>query len=297
MRQIVHFRKRFMYIVVVILSVFMMFAMGRTQVQAAVYTAETHSAGGIYVLENGERVDYVYVSGGRIDANIAVSGSNVYFVHSSSQSNLVTYNPVCTLYQKNMETGEYTSLKQLPADFFGYEVNCLYNGSIYLTGWNPSDNTALYRYYLSNKKLKQVANAGFGEKTGKYIVCESTMVHGCFVTYPILVYNTATGKKTLITKKAGGYSVYDGKVYYAETNNDPNRGMIDYTVKCYSPGSGKNVTVAKKVKAGFIGKITPQYVYSQIFSNSHRIYYRCSLQTKKNTKISKAAYERAVYNQ
>ncbi|MGN0355769.1 MAG: hypothetical protein ACI4EI_11960 [Muricoprocola sp.] len=83
----------------------------------------------------------------------------------------------------------------------------------------------------------------------------------------------------MITKKAGGYSVYDGKVYYAETSGDPNRGLVDYTVKCYTPGSGKNVKVAKNVKAGFIEKITPKYKYSQIFSNSHRIYYRYSLQS------------------
>lgn len=258
-------------------------------VSAASYSAVSDKESGIWVLKDGKKLTRISVRSSTVNTKIAVYGKDIYFTVESSafRSN---GNPYCYLYRKNMTTGEIFCLKELPGSFLGYDVEKVSDGSVYLTGWNPSDNTACYRYYISKKKLSRVASAGYGTQYKNYIVCESTMTHGSFVTYPIYVYNTKTGKKTCITKKAGAYTLNGKYVYYATTGGNPNTGAVRYQVKRYNLTTGKTNTVASNVKAYFIEKITPTYLYYSDYKYPKTRYYCYNMKNRKVTALSRTAY-------
>ena len=256
---------------------------------AASYKAVSDNSGGIRVTKNGKTVTRIKVSGGYVGTDIAVSGKNVYFV-VSSRTTRSNGNPYCYLYRKNISTNKVTRLKSLSGSYYGYNVENIYGGSIYITGWNPSDNTACYRYYISSGKLVKVASAGYGSQYKNYIVCESTQTHGSWVKYPIYVYNTKKGTKSGITKSAAAYTLNGKYVYYATTSGDPNRGAATYTIKRYDLTKKKTTTVAKNIKAYFIGKITPTYLYYFDYKYPKTTYYRCTLKTKQVITLSQSAY-------
>ncbi|MDY3249178.1 MAG: hypothetical protein SOX32_02380 [Candidatus Choladocola sp.] len=256
---------------------------------AASYKAVSDSSGGIRVTKNGKTVTKIQVSGGYVSTQIAVSGQNIYFVVSSrtSRSN---GNPYCYLYRKNISTGKVSRLKSLSGSYYGYDIETISGGSIYITGWNPSDNTACYRYYISSGKLSKVVSAGYGAQYKNYIVCESTKTHGSWVTYPIYVYNTKTGKKTCVTKSAAAYTLNGKYLYYATTGDYLNSGAITYTIRRYDVTTGKKSTIAKNIKAYHINKITPTYLYYADYKYPKTTYYRCTLKTKRVVTMSKSSY-------
>ena len=258
---------------------------------AATYKAVSDNESGIWVLKDGKKYTRISVRFSTVNTGIAVSGKDIYFTVSSA-SRRSNGNPYCYLYRKNMSTGEIFCLKELPGSFMGYDIDKIYSGSVYLTGWNPSSDTACYRYYISSKKLSKAVSAGYGGQYKNYIVCESTRTHGAFTLYPIYVYNTKTGKKTTVTKSAAAYTLSGKYLYYAYTGGNPYKGAVSYTVKRYNLTTGKTSTIASNIKAYFVEKVTSTYLYYSDYT--HAKYYRCNLKTRKVTALSRSAYLKSI---
>ena len=268
-------------------------------VRAADYEGERQDDGSVKVIntDTDDVIATLSLRLGHVNPQIAVSGKWIYFTGYVSNSDYTSSN---SLYAYNYKTKEQVHLKALPKDFERYDVNEVYSGSVYLTGWTGSDDTGLYRWYIKKKKLKEAAPDGYAMRYKKYIVCESTMVHGSYVTYPIYIYNTKTGKTVTAAEKVGAYSYKSGKLYIAQMPKFkyPESSRGKYKIVRYDIKANKKKTLKKSVKAYMIDKVTSKYIYHRkgVYQDGlYKIsYYRTTIKSGKQKKISFAKYSNAM---
>ncbi len=276
----------------------LLFVLLPASVHAAKYEGERLDDGSVNVVnaDTGEALATLSLRLGTVNTQIAVSGDWIYF--TGSVTNYTDYSVANSLYAYNYKTEEQLHLKALPAAFDSYDVNDVYGGSVYLTGWTGSDDTALYRWNLQKKTLKKVAEDGYALRYKRYIVCESTMVHGAFTLYPIYVYNTRTGKVVTAMKKVGGYGYKGGKLYIAQMPKEayPETKKAAYKIIQYDIATGAKKTLNRKVKAYLISKMTNKYIYHQgSDQETHTSYfYRTAIKTGKTVRLSKEKYFKAL---
>ena len=170
-------------------------------------------------------------------------------------------------------------------------MNDLYSGSLYLTGWNPSDNASCYRWYIKNKKLKKLAASSYAERYGKYILLDDTLTMGSFFLFHLRVYDTAKQKLTTLTSKCGGWSRSGSTIYFAQKTGG-NYNNYTYKIRSYSLSSRKYKTIKTGFKAFNVGKITSKYIYYT--TNGGGKCYRYTIKTKKKAAMSFTAYAKAV---
>ncbi len=213
-------------------------------------------------------------------AAAANSGSLIYFSGSFMPGVGKNAN---TLFSYHLKTKKLTKLKSLSAAFFEYDVNEVNNGKVYLSGWNPSDNMALYEYTISTGKIKKIAKSGYAKRYKQYIICDSTKVHGSYCMYPIYVYNTQTGKRVTVTKKAGAYRYSKGCLYVAIPGRFPSdTSKTSYKIIRYQIAKGISEVLNKKLMAYFVTDLTGKYVYHTNWKTK----YRQAIKTGKESVIS-----------
>ncbi len=268
--------------------------------RAADYEGERQDDGSVKVVntDTDDVIATLSLRLGTVNPKIAVGGSWIYFV--GEVTDYTDYSTANSLYAYNFKTKEQVQLKALPKDFDVYDVNEVYGGSVYLTGWTGSDDTGLYRWYIKKKKLKEAAPDGYAMRYKNYIVCESTMVHGSYVTYPIYIYNTKTGKTVTAAENTGAYSYKSGKLYIAQMPKFkyPESSRVKYKIIRYDIKANKKKTLKKSVKAYMIDKVTSKYIYHRKASYQDGLYkisyYRTTIKSGKQTKISFAKYSNAM---
>ena len=270
---------------------------GTVSAFAAEYEGTSNGDGTVTVKDTSSGSVYaeLQVSRAKVNPQLLVSKGKIYFT---------TYQPVsaysdetiCYLYSYDVKSGSYQNLKKLNEPYFEFDVSSLYSGSLYLSGWNPSDDAAGFRYYLKSGNLKKIAEGACAYRYRNYVVCETTMVHGSFVPYPLYVYNTKTGKAKTIFKNVAKYSASKKYLYIAKLKKltyDPGSGAT-YQIIRYNLLNGKKKILKKTFKGYWVNKITSKYVYHYKTSGDTTVYYRYSLKTGKNKKLSQAAYRKAV---
>ena len=149
-------------------------------------------------------------AGAHFDTKTAGNGNYVAF---SRYANGSSGKSKCTIYRYDVSNGKVASA-DLPSGFFSYDVDLYYGDSIYLTGWNPSDNAVGYRFYPEKVQMEKIADGGVEHQYKNWLVLDSTRVHGAFVPYKVYVYNINTKAVKTACKKAAAYTV-SGKYIYA----------------------------------------------------------------------------------
>ena len=266
--------------------------------RAADYEAERLDDGSVRVVnsDTDEVLATLSLRLGTVNQEIAVKGSLIYFTGYVNADNSYSN----SLYAYNYKTKKQVQLKALPSTFPFYDVNEVYDGSVYLTGWSPSDDTALYRWNIKKEKLTAAAEDGYAFRYKKYIVCDSRKVHGSFVTYPVHIYNTKTGKTVATAKNVAAYSYKKGKLYIAQMPKYkyPESSKAKYKIFRYDIKRGKKKTLKKKLKAYMIDMVTSKYVFHRKGTYKNGVYkstfYRTTIKTGKSKTMNLAQYTNAM---
>ena len=283
-----------------ILLAALLFVLPPGTVHATTYEGIRAEDGSVSVVNNdtGEEIAVLSLRLGTVSQDIAVDGDWIYF--TGSVTNYTDYSTANSFYAYNRKTKEQVFLKSLPTEFGNYDVNDVYDGWVYLTGWTGSDDSKLYRWNISGKKLETAAEDGYAYRYKKYIVCESTAVHGAFTTYPIFIYNTKTGKTVTAVTDAASYGINKGYLYIARMPKFkyPEKKKASYKIIRYKIASGKKKTLKKKVKAYMIGKVNTKYIYhrkSGSAANDYKdTFYRTVYKSGKTKQISMEKYYKAL---
>lgn len=286
-----------------------MFVMAGT-VSAAEYKVKVNSNGTATVTNksSGKKIATLKVDGKgeKIHEQLVVTTSYIYFTTTEDMGDSETE---CCLYRykRSDKSNEFLvnltlnlndpaiNVKQINA----FDVNYVYSGSVYLTGWSGSNFAHGYRYALSERKLTKIANGGCSYRFNQYIVCDDFMVHGDFSPAPVYVYNTRTGVTKTIAKQVAAYN-RSGKYVFAAVMRtvkyEPGRTGAKYDIIRYNLSTGGTVTLASNIKAYSVQKITGAYVYQlRYVEEAHtKAYYRYNMKTKKNVKITAAKFKSVV---
>ena len=274
-----------------ILMLFVIFTAfgGWNEAQAAQYTTKKEGPD-VLVYKDGELLASLFVRTGTINDNVAVKGNRIYcvlkpFVEELQQS-LLAY---------DLDTKEYSLLGYFPTDFFQYDIVKIYKGKIYINGWNPSDNNALFTWKISTGKLEKAVDAAYAKQYKQYMICEPSMTSGSWTPLPLYVYNAKTGKKVRLTKKMSGYSLNGKYLYYAVKRGAARYdNKMTFNIYRYNILSGAKKKLASGVEARYFGKITAKYVYWHTSDYPNDKFYRYNMRTKKRKEISESAYKEAV---
>lgn len=230
--------------------------------------------------------------GAHFDTRTAGNGNYVAFSRYASGS---SGKSKCTIYRYDVSNGKVASA-DLPSGFFSYDVDLYYGDSIYLTGWNPSDNAVGYRFYPEKVQMEKIADGGVEHQYKNWLVLDSTRVHGAFVPYKVYVYNINTKAVKTACKKAAAYTV-SGKYIYAavlkKNTYTPELGAT-YKIIRYDMVKGKTKTLVKTMKGYYVDRVTSKYVYSRKSKSGKTTYYRYSIKTKKTKRMSAGSYKKAA---
>ena len=264
---------------------------GRNEAHAARYTTKKEGVD-LHVYRDGAFLASLFVRTASINEHVAVKGDKIYCVSKPFVEEL---NQTLLVYDLN--TKKYAVLGYLPKDFYQYDIVKIYKGKIYLNGWNPSDNNALFTWKLSTGSLKKVVNAAFAQQYKQYMICEPSMTSGSWTPLPLYVYNAKSGKKVRLTKKMGGYSL-NGKYIYFAVKRGASRyeNKMTFNIYRYNIATGAKKKLASAVEARYIGKITSKYVYWKTVDYPDNTFYRYNMRTKKKKVLSESAYKKAVGN-
>ena len=260
----------------------------------SVYTAEYNYKTKTLTVTNrqGSYVASLYMKGYSLNNQIAADSSRTVIYFTTYYGDRGDY---CYLYQYNIPTRQYSLLAKLPNGYFSYDVKELYDGSLYLNGWNPSDNIAMFRYKLNDHSLQKIADVGYVDRYRQKIIMDVTYVMGSFSPYPLSVYNTKTNKVTRIAKKCGGWSRAGQWVYFAKLNGSSRGPAYSYSIKKYSLTTKKTKTFLKKLNAFSVGRITTSKIYYNIMQPlSGSQAYVCSLKGNGKKKISMLKYSQIL---
>ncbi len=245
--------------------------------------------------QTGKDLAVLYLRTLKINPDLVVDGDTIYFDAYRSEGYDKTYN---YLYSYKISEKKYTLLKELPSGYYGYDVSAKYNGSLYITGWNPSDNNRTYRYTIKSGKLTKITDAAYVMRYKHYIVLDPTKTYGSWNTFPVYMYNSKSGKVKTAAKKCVAYTMKSGKLYMAEMKTSgnvyPGNTQVKYKITRYTIKSGKKKTLKKTVKAYMIRKITSKYIYHVKENYPNTTYYRTKISSGKRKTISEAEFREAV---
>jgi len=251
------------------------------QAMAAKYTTTVNKGGSVTVTEkeSGQTIATLSKEEGSVNRELLVKGTFIYYTVYIPAGN---YKYTNYLERYNIKTGKTVTLRELPSGFYNYDVAMIYKGTLYLNGWNPSDNNACYSYNLSSRKLKKITKAAAVKRYKNSLICEPTMTYGAWGTYPIYIYNISKGTVKTLTKIAAGHTIKKGKIYYAETKSPTWDGsLMTYSIHRYNIARGKKKTLASSMMGYYISRITAKYVYYYKFTADYggRISYRYEIAT------------------
>jgi len=121
----------------------------------SVYTAEYNSKSKMLTVKNrqGSNVASLYVKGYSLNQQIVTDSSQTTIFFTTYYGYNGAY---CYLYSYNINTRQYSLLAKLPGGYYSYDIKELYDGSLYLNGWNPSDNIAMFRFGLNDHSLQKI---------------------------------------------------------------------------------------------------------------------------------------------
>ena len=249
----------------------------------SVYTAEYNSKSKMLTVKNrqGSNVASLYVKGYSLNQQIVTDSSQTTIFFTTYYGYNGDY---CYLYSYNINTRQYSLLAKLPGGYYSYDIKELYDGSLYLNGWNPSDNIAMFRFGLNDHSLQKIADTGYAQRFKKYIIMDTVAVMGAFNPYPLSVYNIKTNKVTRLAKKCGGWSRVGKWIYLAKLTGSAAGPVFSYSIKKYSLTSKKTKTLLKKLNAFWVGRITASKIYYTSGYGTQA--YVCTIKGKSKKKIS-----------
>ena len=264
---------------------------------AGSYRGDYQSNGSVNVVNEGtgEVTANLYLPGKSVNPELTASGDKIYFTAYKPVDNYT----VNYLYYYDLKKKYVKYLRTLPSGCYEYNCNEVYDGYLYLSGWNPSDNIMLYRCKTSGKNLKKiVGKAGYSKRYKQYVICDPRGVMGGFAPYNVYVYDTKAGRNKNAVKHIASYTQSSRYIYAAVIQGEgfPEDGAY-YRIVRYDMVTGQTKVLVKSMKAYLIRKINSKYVWFHTGdSYDARKYYRFTISSLTTKEISKASFEKSCPN-
>ena len=261
----------------------------------ASYKATFNSDGtvNVTVKETGAFVAKLEVPGERVASGITVTDANVFFLSYQVGQYRNTY----SLQKVSRTTGKRTRMKKLSTAYYSYHIRAVYDGSLYMEAQNPGDIGVALRYKVKEKKLLKIAKGGWAFGYKYRFVADGTMNSGMQSPGYVYIYNTKSGKRTTLAANVLG-TTYTGQYAFVASMKNPDSlpayHVNVYKIIGYNLANANKKVLATAMRGYKVDKITTKFVYHHGEVSGNTVYYRYNLSTKKNTKISKAAYEAAL---
>lgn len=242
---------------------------------------------------------YLWLSGNTLYASTSKTGNGKVIVESSKS---------IPLYQRFVTNGSVLYYSETDSNFAyiysvkmngknkkligkvknGYGIEGYYNGNLYVIDSKiGSMNT--YRLNIKTKKWKciQKGAAPYAQYKEYMLLLNDDLRGNAYV------FNCKTEKSVKISSKVqipGGLSFVSGKIYYSESINNSS-----VKIKSCSLNGKNKKTIAAKLYADHMGKITSKYVYYIKYRDNGINYdyefYRYDIKTKKSKKISESKFQ------
>lgn len=241
----------------------------------------------------GEHVCNIWIEGENVVPKIAVEGNDIYF---TTYSQVGTYDYAkCTLRCFNIVDKEVIDLDlNLPGYYWQYQLDFVYDGSVYMTGIASSDYAGTYRYDMNGDYVKKISDGAIVYHYKQYVVCDPSPVLETFAPYSVYVYNAKTKKTKTVLGNIAKMSPNGKYLYLAKmkkNNSNPSRKKSSYTIVRYRLTNEKLKTLVETFKGYSLSKITSKYIYYVRNKGGKDLYYRYTIKTKERKKISFAEYE------
>lgn len=235
------------------------------------------------------------VKGERIPVGLVVASDNIYFLSCSAGQSKSTY----SIFRQNLSTGAKKRLKKLSTAAYSYRLRAHFDGSLYLESSIPGGQGYACRFTISSKEFEKIAKGvwAFGYKNR--FVIDGSANAGMSSPGTFYIYDTKSKTRTVAAKNVFGKSYY-GKYAFFASMASPNSMALyrksKYKIIRYNLAKAEKKTLVASLNAYQVEKITSKYVYHRgyLSSSGKDVYYRYDIANKKNVKISKATYTKAV---